>query len=119
MTETNLAGPTQEAFEAFLASRLEPRWLTDLRQNAWKTFQELPMPHDLPPGPQQEEWRRTDIRRFHLEKFPLPSQAMTPASHADVRPLLTLGVELAGQTRASDSRPCESRLDPDLAARGV
>ena len=31
------------------------------------------MPHDQPPGPQQEEWRRTDIRRFRLEKFPLPT----------------------------------------------
>jgi len=120
MTETNVAGLTQEAFEAFLSSRLEPRWLTDLRRNAWRAFQELPMPQDLPPGPQQEEWRRTDIRRFHLERFPLANHASeTPAPEADVSPLLTLGVELAGHTRALNSQPCQSRLDPDLVARGV
>jgi len=28
------------------------------------------VPHDLPAGPRQEEWRRTDVRRFHFEKFP-------------------------------------------------
>ena len=72
-------GITQEAFETFLSSRLEPRWLTDLRRNAWKAFQDLPLPHDQPPGPQQEEWRRTDIRRFRLEKFPLPSRRWTAA----------------------------------------
>ena len=83
MTETIATGITQEAFEAFLSSRLEPRWLTDLRRNAWKAFQDLPLPHDQPPGPQQEEWRRTDIRRFHLEKFPLPRcrQAREQAEH--------------------------------------
>ena len=124
MTETIAAGVTQEAFEAFLSSRLEPRWLTDLRRHAWTAFQNLPLPQDLPPGPQQEEWRRTDVRRFHLEKFPLPSSAgqadqgdMVP--EPDLHPLLTVGVDLAGHTSAIDSRPCQSCLDPDLAARGV
>ena len=41
---------------------------------AWKAFQELPLPHDQPPGPQQEEWMRTDIRGFHLEKFRCPNE---------------------------------------------
>ncbi len=36
-----------------------------------------------------------------------------------VAPLLTAGVDLAGHTSAVDSCPGESRLDPDLAARGV
>ncbi len=140
MTETISTGLTEEAFEAFLSSRLEPRWLTDLRRTAWKKFQELPMPHDQPPGPLQEEWRRTDIRRFRLEKFPLPgagsreqgagsdsiasglSASGLPAPSSPLpapTPLLTAGVDLAGTTSAVDSCPSGTRLDPDLAAKGV
>jgi len=128
MTNTVTSGITQEAFETFLASRLEPRWLTDLRRNAWKAFQDLPFPHDQPPGPQQEEWRRTDIRRFHLEKFPLPKTWIGDLGAGSMgnsgslpapTPLLTAGVDLAGHTSAVDSRPCQSQLDPDLVARGV
>ena len=127
MTEATASGLTQEAFETFLSSRLEPRWLTDLRRNAWKAFQVLPMPHDMPPGPQQEEWRRTDVRRFRAERFPLPGDAGKEAASREqagapgvaCSPLLTAGVDLAGHTSACDSSPCESRLDPDLAARGV
>ena len=137
MTTTIENSITQEAFATFLCSRLEPRWLTALRRDAWRAFQDLPLPRDLPPGPQQEEWRRTDIRRFHLDKFPLPSGRIglqpvaieadskpvatetgcKPILHA--APLLTAGVELAGETSAVDSCPCPSRLDADLAARGV
>ncbi len=123
MTETISTGLTEEAFEAFLSSRLEPRWLTDLRRTAWKKFQALPMPHDQPTircagaPPLQEEWRRTDIRRFRLEKFPLANHALADAP--PVAPMLTSGVDLAGQTSAYDSLPCQSRLDPDLAAKGV
>jgi Fe-S cluster assembly protein SufD len=123
MSKTIATGPTQEAFENFLSSRLEPRWLTDLRRNSWKVFQNLPMPHDQPPGPKQEEWRRTDIRRFHFENFPLPDDAggarVSAAAAVGPSPLLTAGVDLAGSTSALDSRPAGSRLDPALATRGV
>ena len=63
MTQTARAtGFTQEAFEAFLAGRHEPDWLTELRTSAWKTFTELPMPDR-----RAEEWMRTDIRLFRLD----------------------------------------------------
>jgi Fe-S cluster assembly protein SufD len=126
MMETAATGLAHEAFETFLASRLEPRWLTDLRRGAWKAFQGLPLPHDQPAGPLQEEWRRTDVRRFRFEKFPLPGKdeggRMKAEFHPSsfiLHPLLTAGVDLAGHAWAVDSRPERSRLDPDLAARGV
>ena len=130
MNETIASNITQDAFESFLASRVEPTWLTDLRQSAWKAFRELPMPHDLPAGPRLEEWRRTDIRRFHFEKFPLPSggagcQGAENGHAADWQsapqhsPLLTAGVDLSGHATALDSRPVNSSLDPALAAKGV
>jgi Fe-S cluster assembly protein SufD len=119
MAEALAPGTTEEAFETFLGSRREPRWLTDMRRNAWAAFRQSPMPHDLPAGPQQEEWRRTDARRLRLEKFPLPAAEATGTVPAAVAPLLAAGVDLAGQAAAIDSRPCPGRFDPDLAARGV
>jgi Fe-S cluster assembly protein SufD len=132
MNETTASTITQDAFESFLASRLEPSWLTDLRRNAWTAFRDLPVPHDLPSGPRLEEWRRTDVRRFHFEKFPLPDRTSTSqpsgnghaadllsSLHPNVAPLLTAGVDLAGQTAAADSRPGKTSLDPQLAAKGV
>ena len=37
-------GISQAAFDAFLAAREEPAWLTDLRRKAWARFQDVPMP---------------------------------------------------------------------------
>ncbi len=118
MNEAIASGVSSAAFESFLASRLEPTWLTDLRRNAWKAFCELPMPHDLPAGPRLEEWRRTEVRRFHFEKFPLPNGEASSVAPA-AAPLLTAGVDLAGHATALDSRPINSSLDPALAAKGV
>jgi Fe-S cluster assembly protein SufD len=121
---------TQDAFQSFLATRVEPSWLTDQRHNAWTAFNELPLPKDMPAGPRLEEWRRTDVRHLRLEKFPLPTrgagyQGATNGHAADWQsapqhfPLLTAGVDLAGQTAALDSVPGKTSLDPALAARGV
>lgn len=103
---------TQESFDAFLAAREEPRWLLDLRRQCWQAYQALPMP-----GGRDEEWMRTDIRLFRLDKFAapggLPADAVCPAAQ------LTEGVELAGQATTLNSRSVSSRLDPALAAKGV
>ena len=81
-------GFTQEAFNAFLASRDEPSWLTDRRQRAWKRFQELDMPDR-----KHEEWMRTDIRLFKMNNYGLPS---TEASNPVV-PTGLLGKECRTQ----------------------
>ena len=65
-------GFTQDAFDAFLAARDEPAWLIDLRRKAWQRFLELPMP-----SVRDEEWMRTDIRLFKLDRFSLPD----PSTH--------------------------------------
>jgi Fe-S cluster assembly protein SufD len=113
MTQTAVqSGFTEEAFDSFLAAREEPGWLTDQRRRAWRAFQELPLP-----GRQDEEWMRTDIRLFRLDRFGLtfapPSAGEWPG------PLLTSGVELAGSATAVNSQPVQARLDPKWAARGV
>ncbi len=105
-------GFTQEAFDAFLAARREPAWLTDRRTGAWKVFGELPLPDR-----QQEEWRRTDLRAFRLSRY---GPARPPADGAVIpKPLLIEDVELAGRAISFDSHTRHSRLDPDLARQGV
>ena len=69
------------------------------------------------PDRQQEEWRRTDIRGFHFEKFglPCPSNGNGPVAKA----VLTQDVDLAGSTVSLDSQPHQTCVDPELAKRGV
>ncbi len=105
-------GFTQEAFETFLARRREPAWLSQLRRQAWAAFLELPLPDRT-----QEEWMRTDIRAFKLDKFgiPAPSAVERPLAKA----LLSEGVDLAGLAVTANSQPLRTRLDAELASRGV
>jgi Fe-S cluster assembly protein SufD len=119
-----LSGFSSASFEAFLQSRNEPDWLIAQRRAAWKQFEALPMPNRG-----DEEWMRTDLRLFHLDRFQIPTVAdaaeksATEKSDAvsDTLPdaLLTHGVELAGATVALDGRPMSARLDPQWANRGV
>lgn len=103
---------TADGFKAFLESRNEPAWLTDIRKAAWQRFETLPWPTT-----RDEEWMRTDIRMFKLDKFGLP----TNASGVEVPPpVLNAGVELGGSAACVDGITIrDSNLDTDLAAKGV
>jgi Fe-S cluster assembly protein SufD len=110
-------GFSQLAFDAFLSARREPAWLTAMRREAWRRFQELPMP-----SVRDEEWMRTDIRLFKLDRFSPPVQpidefreARSTAPHA----LLAAGVDLAGRLASVDSRSVEHELDLNLGKQGV
>ena len=63
-TAVAASGISQTSFDAFLAAREEPAWLTEMRRKAWSRFQELPMP-----SVRDEEWMRTDIRLFKLDRY--------------------------------------------------
>jgi len=69
------------------------------------------------PGRRDEEWIRTDIRLFKLDKFSLPAPveaaAETPSS------VLSADVELAGSSVSLDSWPISSRLDRQWVEQGV
>jgi Fe-S cluster assembly protein SufD len=105
-------GFTQEAFDSFLASRNEPAWLSDLRCAAWERFLSLGMP-----ARNDEEWARTDIRLFKLDRFSFPSA--TPTEAPLPGSLLAEGVTLAGSTATLDSAPAATRLSEKWAAKGV
>jgi len=105
-------GFSQDAFDAFLASRDEPGWLSDLRNQAWARFCEL----ELPSG-REEEWMRTDIRLLKLDRFSPTSS--TPALSSTPVARLAAGVELGGQSSAVDNQSLQSELEDVWASRGV
>jgi Fe-S cluster assembly protein SufD len=109
-------GFSQQAFDAFLAARDEPDWLLDMRRHAWRRFLELPYP-----SVREEEWMRTDIRLFKLDRFSLPEidGHRSAAEIAHPHALLAAGVELSGRFVSMNSHGVAAELDSKLAAKGV
>ena len=97
ITENKMVSFNEEGFRQLLDSFNEPAWLTELRESAWKTFNDLPWPNN-----RDEEWMRTDIRMFKLEKFGLKA-----GSTNEGLPKLVLGegVDLAGSVSSIDGYP--------------
>jgi Fe-S cluster assembly protein SufD len=76
-------GFTEESFKEFLRTRDEPSWLIDRRREAFARFQAFAWPNA-----RDEEWRRTDIRAFHLNSFAPPDgQGPTTATRDLFDPL--------------------------------
>lgn len=117
MPDTLTAGSfTDTAFENFLSGRNEPSWLTERRRQAWQIFQSL----DLP-AKNHEEWRRTDLRTFRLEKFQLPTNDTSSGKLNDLpAALLAHDVDLGARTWSLNSQPGETQiLDESLTSQGV
>jgi Fe-S cluster assembly protein SufD len=62
-TLESAAGITAAAVEARAADA--PAWLAERRRAAWDAFTALPMPDHM----SDEDWRRTDISKLHLDDF--------------------------------------------------
>ncbi len=104
-------GFTQEAFDALLDTRGEPDWLRSLRCEAWRAFQEMPMP-----ARNEEEWMRTDIRPLKLDEFSLPAaESECPAAPE----LLSEGVQLGGAAKTVNGANRDSSLSDKWRQKGV
>jgi Fe-S cluster assembly protein SufD len=115
MATATQTGFSKEAFESFLAERNEPEWLVAARRAAWQAFEELPLPSRA-----DEEWMRTDIRLFRLDKFHLPLEvAGESVAAGSYDTLLSHGVALGGRTASVDSRNLQAELNPKWTKQGV
>ncbi len=112
MTETlAVNGFTAESFDDFVAARNEPGWLADARRDAWRTFTQLKWP-----SRSDEQWMRTDVRLFKLNRFAPPTgEAPNDAPTG----LLSSGLELAGSILAHNSRPVRATLAQRWRDQGV
>lgn len=105
------AGFDEAAFETFLESRQEPEWVTVLRREAFRRFQELSA---APLDP--EEWKRVEMRAFRPEKYSIRPQASEVASF---HTLLENRADFAGQVTHLDGVCQRSTLDESLSQQGV
>ena len=87
---------TDEGFNSLLETLNEPAWVTDQRKAAWAKFNELAWPNN-----RQEEWMRTDIRLFKLDKFSMKADSSTDNLPPTV---FNEGVDLAGSVASLDGR---------------
>lgn len=114
---SSVAGFTDASFEALLAERREPSWLVDLRRSAWQKFAELPLP-----SRKEEEWMRTDIRMFKLDKFARPTEANVgdaAAKYGAGAARLSTDVELGGTLTNVNSRATAGSLSDEAAKQGI
>ncbi len=123
-----LTGFSWEAVEALSRQKGEPAWVREARLVAWETYERLPMPTR-----QDEEWRRTDLRRLRLDRFkPFAANGTDGVDGERVTSLeqiadtggagaLAFGTseQRGGITVQRDTATLYSELDPALAAQGV
>ena len=113
MTQTAVqTGFNDETFESFVSGRTEPEWLLEMRREAWAAYQQ----QGWPTG-KDEEWMRTDIRLFKVDRYAPPSQAVSELALPPTR--LADGVELAGHTHSIDSRSVAAELTSKWESQGV
>jgi Fe-S cluster assembly protein SufD len=102
-----------QAFERLIEKRIDPSWLTAARREAWEVFQQAEWP-----SPRQENWMRSDLRSFHLNKYsPNIEEQTAIAEGVPVR--LLEGVDFAGTLRSVDGMVTHEQLHASYANRGV
>ncbi len=114
MTLTASALPStfdESAFEAFLATRNEPAWVTQRRRDAFRNFQAS---YEVELDP--EEWRRVNLRLFRPEDFSLKAST-AQAEIFDTN--LQRSTDFGGHVLHADGRCIQSELLEELQQRGV
>ncbi len=102
---------TDEGFQSLLSSITEPAWLTDQRKSAWNKFNDLPWPSN-----KDEEWMRTDIRLFKLDKFSLGGAT----DQSESENVLADGVEVAASLKFQNGQCTVGQpLDQKWIDKGV
>ncbi|MCA9065375.1 MAG: Fe-S cluster assembly protein SufD, partial [Planctomycetaceae bacterium] len=112
ITQTPAALPlTSAGFEAFLATRSEPAWVTDQRRSALAVWEEkLETPLD------PEEWKRVELRTFRPEQFSLQP---APSDSVSFETLLEDRAEFGGHVRHLNGVCRRAELSEELAGQGV
>lgn len=107
------AAYAREGFESWLVQHSQPVWLVDSRRKAWNRFQQMNWPDRT-----NEDWMRSDLRAFKLDRYHLPGTSLSPGV-STLPQWLSTGVELAGQLETLDGVTTAAHLDPCWRGRGV
>ncbi len=105
-------GFSLDALNELIARRDEPEWMRERRLDAWRAYESIPMPTR-----QDEEWRRTDLRRLKLDEYEPEGADGAPAG--TLIPPAERGETFAGFLGLHNGRPVEYQLSDEARARGV
>ena len=107
-----------ETIKALSAFKDEPSWLTERRLEAWRTFEETPMP-----TLRDEAWRYTDISDVRVEDFLPYAPSPDVTSEGDlpdaVQRLIKEGEENSALLVQHNSETTFVRVDEELKRKGV
>lgn len=102
-------------FGQFLRTAQEPDWLTESRRSAWRQYEDSEWPDR-----KQEDWMRSDLRGFRLNRYSLPTPSTVQSlSDANVPSWLAEGIQPAGTLQTLDGTTISHSLDENVAQKGV
>jgi Fe-S cluster assembly protein SufD len=111
-------GISAEVVEALSNLKNEPAWLAEKRLEAWRTFENTPMP-----TLRDEAWRYTDISDVSIEDFLPYAPSPDVTSEGDlpeaVQTLIREGEENSALIVQHNSETAYSRIDEELTRKGV
>ncbi len=111
-------GVSEEAIKALSKFKNEPGWLADKRLEAWRAFEEMPMP-----SLRDEAWRYTDISDVRIEDFapyaPSPDVGREQDLPDAVQALIKEGEENSALLVQHNSERAYARVDEELLHKGV
>jgi len=111
-------GISADVVKALSSFKAEPAWLSERRLEAWRKFEELPMP-----SLRDEAWRYTDLSDVRIEDFlpyaPSPDVASEGELPEAVQTLIEEGEENSALLVQHNSETAFSRIDDELVAKGV
>jgi Fe-S cluster assembly protein SufD len=111
-------GISAEVVEALSNLNNEPAWLAEKRLEAWRMFENTPMP-----TLRDEAWRYTDISDVSIEDFLPYAPSPDVSSEGDlpeaVQTLIREGEENSALIVQHNSETAYSRIDEELTRKGV
>lgn len=111
--EATKPGFNQTGFDQFVDRRIDPVWVTEARKSAWAAFEAMAWP-----DPRDENWMRSDLRGFKLDRYvPVNDAETQPNSNSPVR--MVEGVDFGGTMRSENGVVVAESLDAAYAAKGV
>lgn len=102
-------------FDSLLASSNESDWLKSQRSKAWEQFNSLDWPTRS-----QEDWMRSDLRGFKLDRYSLPQPSNAKSlAEAGIAQWLKEGISPAGSMETLNGTTISDSLSEEAAAKGV
>jgi Fe-S cluster assembly protein SufD len=111
---TPQTGLTRQAVEELSRRRREPDWLLRLRLEAFEAYEQAPLPDQRTEG-----WRRTSLAGLDLVNQTPLSDAETRGRGDPGNAISASAADAAGILVQQDGTTVQTRLDPQLAERGV